>query len=354
MPLNAISTERQARLLQHVLLALLVATHAAAWWLISGMESARPAFAQLLWDGLLIAQVSLLAAWAAIGPGYFWLRWPLALLTAAWVLCNVGIAPATWSVSQAGERLAAIYGGEQSWAQLAGSVRWGTQLALLVGALTLVGALLWRVCGIQVRRVDVEPDVPPSRFTLRTLLILTALAALIVWLGPKIRFQPAAPIESNGAIDGSAIFQRIWEVDGEPQGNVVPKGLALWSLAMPFALTSLAAVWVALRPGMPLWRLLVWAAFVPAVGLASTYLCNRSEDRLDMMWWTVVSALFVCGTAGSLRAAGYRLLRLRERRAIAAAATASPAGTSPATATPAPTPAAPNVDSQPATTTVPG
>ena len=124
----------------------------------------RPGIGLIL--GTLFAQISLTAAWCALGPGSFFLRVPLSLMAAS--LTGLAMAAFTFKSS----------GGNEFW---------------LFAALTLAGWLLlqpplWLVSCVlkfSVRLPDQQSSgrVAPAQFTLAQMLLWTLGVALVLAIG---------------------------------------------------------------------------------------------------------------------------------------------------------------------------
>jgi hypothetical protein len=290
---------------QIALVSLLGASHVAARWIAGTLEPSERG--QLLWDGLVVGQVCVLVAWMVLGPGRWWWRWPAAASILVWVAANP--RPAGGPTGSAFAQLCALVltPDPSAWHMVSPPVQYGLAVAAFTAAALFCLLVLFRAASLRVAHLEAPLDAPAFRFSLRTLLIVVTLAAVAVWLGPKLRFQSQPQIidaEGNAmlSVDGTLP----WSATGP---TAVPYWLAIGALSGVFAAAAATAIWSVLRPGMPLWRVLIASALLPGLGLVPSYLCNRDGDRWLMMGWTATAFVVVLVTASAMRAAGFFLLR---------------------------------------------
>jgi hypothetical protein len=261
-------------------LLVLVVCHAALLAIVGAPDPRASERSRLVRDSLLVAQPTLLAAWAVLGPGKGWIRLVLAAI--------LGAAPISFALAL-----------DQEWRSLlgagSGSMQPGAVLSdyrafaglwVRFGSVLAVGVVLARSRGWTIRYCGSMPKNAAGQFTLRTLLVVTTLMAAALWAGPRMRVDAGQ--------------------------RPVATAFAYWSVAVPLALTVLGTVWAVLRPGMPIWRIALAVVWAGAMGWLPTYLCSRDDDLVHMASWAILSSAIVAVSLFTVRAAGAFLMHKRE------------------------------------------
>jgi len=256
---------------------LLVAGHALLLVFLAPPDSMASERARLVRDSLLVAQSSLLIGWAILGPGPAWLRIPASAILTGGVLYALNAVGQEWTAvrsaigviatSQSVNSSAVAYGG------------WWVRFAIMLAA----GFASLRLLGWSVHVCDDDPKGPPAQFSIRTILILTTLIAVVCWAGPRLQLSASS--------------------------GPVPDAFAYWSVAIPLALAAIATHCAVLRAGVAFFRLVLAAVWVIAMGLVPTYLCNRQDDVWQMLGWTAMSSAALAVSLFAVRGTGAYLLR---------------------------------------------
>jgi hypothetical protein len=264
-----------------LILLLLIAGHAVLLILLAPADALTSERARLVRDSLLVAQTSLLVAWAVLGPGWAWLRIGASAVLMGGVLFVLEAVGEEWAVVRSA--LGVISTPMSIYSSGIAFGGWWIRLAILLAA----GFIALRLCGWSVRVCDDDPQGPPAQFSIRTILIVTALVAVACWAGPQLRWS-----ESSGAVGAE---------------------FAYWSLAAPLALAAIATHCAVLRPGAAVYRVALAAVWVIATGLVPTYLCNRQDDVWQILSWTAMSNAAVAVSLFSLRGASAFMLHRDEQ-----------------------------------------
>jgi hypothetical protein len=233
--------------------------------------------------GLYLAQINLIAIWAALVPGRVIVRWPW-----AWFL-----AALMWYAMILGNRI------HDGWRE----PRFDRSDALTLGAVLLFGVIaaqvpLWIARRWQWRLVPEAPDasdVPQDerQFSLRQLLLGMVLLSVALGMGRWILPPGSAGVDLNHELP-----------------------ILLPVLAIVNMLVVLPCIWGAFLE----WRLLpvlavVWfmyALVVTAIeiGVLVAFLGPAGDDIFSMfLLFNLAQCLAVTGTLMVLRVAGFRLIR---------------------------------------------
>ena len=121
------------------------------------------------------------------------------------------------------------------------------------------------------------------RFSLRTLLGLTTLAALTIGLAQLTRGYVGLDM-------------------------LIPHTLVVASVAVAMAGITLLGVWLLLQDGSPILRSGVFAILAGTIGVLPTYACHRDGDLALIVTWGACHAALVAATLLVLRCLGTRLV----------------------------------------------
>lgn len=251
-------------------------------WFVMRLAPTDEIAAPAMIEGLLVAQVGLLIAWGSLGPGQWFLRLPLAamLLYAIFALQLYIMPEGIVSASPFSVNSDALL---RYW--------------LIACEAALAGCLLvgLRMAGFHVGRIGesspIGRDEFHPRWSLKTLIALTLLGALLIKVGMVLREYWVAHSNSHTWIAGML-------------------------LSVPVSSVILLGFWTVLRPRGVFLRLLCVApiagvlAFLVAAALGPTY-ADVTTPVLVVLGYEAAVVLIVLG---GVRLCGFRLLGPDSRR----------------------------------------
>lgn len=270
------------KILQWTLLAVLLAQHLLAYRVLNGLEdtsavwslnNALDPFIESfpLLDGLFFAQVALLMMWAHLGPGRWYLRWPLIGSLAWWLSCVASEQfNSAWTSTLKDRAMQVLT----------------CQMAILFVGLIAMQASRFRLSD----KESLESSAKRYQFSLRSLLMTMLVTGVVVRAGQL----------ANGHLFKPPTLSDL---------------LAVTSVAIPLSLAPLMSIWATLRPGKYWWRLLVIAAVAPAIGVLGPVMCGHLEEWSGFVMWTGIETAIVAASLLIVRASGYRLVRVTFRGA---------------------------------------
>jgi hypothetical protein len=245
-------------------------------------------------DSVPIVWLVLIPAWAVLGTGRAWLRWPAAIgLLLVWV---------------------AVYSGEffKLW------FPFPPPILFTIVIVVLASSLVMRLCGLRLRGASPDDLLLTPQFSIRSILIATALVAVTIaalkWLGPRLEYDPQGDrygIARELAIRGENLLTgRTVEV----LRGVFPRNNRELFLAVSVASVALGGLWSVLRPG-PVWLRLttlslaipILAAYMSAVGRMDS--ADRFGQTGELAMALASYAALAAVTALPLRLFDYRLMR---------------------------------------------
>lgn len=239
-------------------IAAMIAGHVALTILFQ-IPAIRPEFpsVEIIADTLPFSQSALLIGWGILGPGRITLRLfsilGLAVVYGAWTL--------HWGLAET-ERLLAIF------------------VAIEAGILLVCLGLL--ACKQQIFYCEVPPQATRLQYSLRWLLAMITLYAMLLAAGNRLR-QYAAPLET------------------------VPPWVACTLLGVTFAAVTLLTAWAVLKADN-LWLSGVIALVAaPLLGVLLTLLVGREDEALHFAGWMEAHAAIFGLSLVPLRMSGYRL-----------------------------------------------
>ncbi len=223
---------------------------------------------------LPLAQHALLYLWGGLGTGRWLLRLAIAYGTSAllWILpLTMKGLPLAWTVPT----------------QAVGT-------AVLM-AIVVVPLAVARTRGFRLQRLaeQTTPEAGGFQMTIRSMLIVTAVAACFLALGSNL--------DASMAMRGSHII-------GNPTG--FSEALAFAWVPLLFTGSAMLSVWVSLSAGTTWSRMVVAIAILTAAGAFGPYAFDG--DRSSYGFWITLPLLTFFVTSLTLlafRLAGYRLMR---------------------------------------------
>ena len=245
----------------------------AGQWALSSTRAAM-----LVMDAATIAKAALLALWLGWGPGRLWLR----------CVVVAGVLGLFWPT---GSRLFIYRFLFHGLNGQFGAVGYNyvpatlfSRIAGLQAALLLGVAIVLRIQGRQLVRVGAfEPSPPPFQFSLRTLLVLVTVVAIVARWAISVRTAP----------------EFLWRV---------PALAGVVFAAVPTSLVALLATWAMLWPGPPWRRLTAMALTAPALGLVIPQTCGHEENLAMWAAFTSINGALVAGPLFAARLAGFRVV----------------------------------------------
>jgi len=268
------------KVLQWTLFAVLLAQHLLAYRMLEGVSDQLFVWSQqsfltsynLLFpvqDGLLFAQIALLIMWTHLGPGRWFVRWPLIGLLA-------------WGVATVANDQYLFF---SAWIQSPNNR--AAQLLVSQMAVVFLGVLTIQLCGFRLRKLE-QVEVPGRRwqYSLRSLLVTVLLSGVAVRVA-------------------QLIYAHVLQ---QPR---LSEWIAIGSVAIPLGIVPLLALWATLCPGRCGLRLLVFALVAPALGVAGPYMCGHLKEWPGFVIWTGMEAAVIGGSLLIVRACGYRIVRLK-------------------------------------------
>ncbi|MCU0880589.1 MAG: hypothetical protein MUF06_22700 [Pirellulaceae bacterium] len=269
--------------------AMLHAIGVATWF-----RDSNAWLALALRDSVPIVWLVLIPTWAVLGTGRVWLRWPAAMgLLAVW---------------------GAIYSGEF----FGGGLPFVPPILFTIVIVALVCSAVTRVSGLQLRGASPDDLSLTPQFSIRSILIATALVAVTIaalkWLEPRLAYDPLGDrygiardlaIRSENLLTGGTV---------EVMRGVFPRNNRELFLAVAMASVALGGLWSVLRPG-PVWLRLttlalaipILAAYMSAAGRMDS--TERFGQTGELAMALASYAALAAVTALPLRLFDYRLMR---------------------------------------------
>jgi len=268
-------------------------------WLIGGLilvflgvDFALPFLLDSRWEwigtvllGVCIAQLNLIAAWAALGPGNVVLRlpWSLLLVVLMWYALMLG----NHAADRGTELRGAVLLGVNLFVGFAAA-----QIPLWIAA----WAFRWRL----IRKTAEPGPMPSDRFQFRILHLLAATTFLAVALAP------ARVVLPQGSLKDFHWQGVLWVIlAGAVLGNLLVTVPCIWGAFLRKSLLAPVAIgW------------LVYCAVLTAAEYQLLSLLGPFPDRAPMMMYgmNLAQCATVFGTLLILRAAGFRLRRQSKLR----------------------------------------
>ena len=246
--------------MQTALLGLLVTAHVLAHFIVSAWWPSTGEIGDVAHNALILSQSALIVLWIVFGPGRKLVRWPLAAL----LLVPLARAVGTQFTPDAATQIYYLI---------------GTQAVMLLVAGILIRLRKWRL----TRSIGGEAPAQ-LRYSLRSILIMTTVAAVAMVLAQTARTQVAASVPP-------------------------PLWIGRVTLALPFAIIPLLALWAALNRGSAWLGILILCFAAPVLGLATLYITAWKNSVPMMAAWTSLHALIVVGTLLVFRGCGYRIIK---------------------------------------------
>jgi hypothetical protein len=227
---------------------------------IGKLSESAPVAAGFLRDAVAFSSVGLLAMWLVFA------RKTPVMMSLVGVVAVLGVA-ILWNIWPAATRETT-----------------GDLLAIYAVA-TLIGLCSARLFGLRIGRASaIEPSGIRIRYSLRSLFLLTTIAALA-----------ARPLFA-------------WHAE-LVAAETVPTGVALLALATPAAIATLLIAWAVLSPRPSGARTATMLLAAALSGGAAAALCGREADGWEIGLWLGLQAAFVAAPLAVVRACGYRFGR---------------------------------------------
>lgn len=268
---------RIVRPLEYLALIVLIAAHFALYLVLPDSGQIGSSALVIVRDALPFSQAALIAIWLAVGPLSWFVRWPLALCSL--VVFRIAITSPSPGVIDL-RSLQNYVAPPISFVSMS-HIEWRMVAAEVV--VVAVGLVALRLAGFAMRR-DERVAGRDLQFSLRSLMIATAVCAVSVWLAQWLRNR----------------------MDAE---SVVPEFLGVAIVSLTFAAVALLAVWATLSAKGFWLRMAVFVVVTPVLAAVPAYVCHRETDIGPMMLWTVAHAAIVAGSLLVVRTCGCRLIR---------------------------------------------
>lgn len=264
---EAVNYERWTWWAERSAAALMVLMHLAltAWLFHAEHRAYVPA--GILADSLAVTQFALITLWILFGPGAIGVRFL--------AIPMLGLIGLIWTVDRYSRE-------SQHFLTLQ-----GTMIILL-----LIAMIPARIYGLGMRMIGpAAPENAQIRFSIRGLLAITTLAAILLFAAGWVRSRVDAASE-------------------------IPESWRATLMAIVFALATVLAAWALLRPGNPTIRFAIAAVLVPVLAAAPAYTLRAANLTLPFCTWVSTHAGIVVISLLPLRLMGYRLTRVRSSRSI--------------------------------------
>jgi hypothetical protein len=275
---------RWSRIAEWAVLAAVAGLHALLMLLPEPVDQFPGFLAMAGRQTLALGQPAVLLAWAVLGPGRWWWRWPAAAVSL------VGVA--LW------------------WGELPNPSRWENGDALFAAFVIAAFALLCllRSFGLSVRGTA-EQHEPRAQFSIRTLLIATTLIAGVIGVLEYLR-----PALAETQMQEVLTFGFPGGIISLPNETFTATALRASVLGAASAALAVGAIFVVLRPGLVWLRAIVLLTALPALAGYLIHLIGVSDSSLsqriaELTCAFAALAAMTAVTVLPLRLFGYRLSR---------------------------------------------
>jgi len=271
---------RWATCVECLFAAGMIVAHLAAIGLAPGLP--QDGLSGMLICAVPYCQLVLLLAWAVLGPG-----------------------PAIWRIWSAPVLLV---GGSLAWVWMwqergSGINRMEYPLLVLTGIVGVCLLVILRLGGLAIR-LNPRDDRSAAQFSIRSLLTLTTLVAVVIAILERLR-----PMLAAGLNDSQYYTYVILHSDLSPDVTL-PQIIRQLVLAISIAGVSWATIWAIMRPGNLWIRLLTTSVVAAALGMYLAHLSSSAAASLfGLANQMVVLMVLVGGSVAPLRLMQFRLTR---------------------------------------------